>query len=271
MDEELKIEVMKYWDSRPCNIRHSGKEVGTLEYFEEVEKRRYTVEPHIPGFAKFEETAGKHVLEIGCGIGTDTVQFARAGARVVAVDISKISVDICKKRFHVYGLEGEIICADAEDVAELFAGRKFDIIYSFGVIHHTVNPVGIIDKLRSVCHEGTVLRMMFYSKYSFKGIDFYLRQGWRFGFNYKKTIRHFAEAQLGCPVAEVYSRSELLAMFDKYEVVRLVKDHIFPYKIGDYIQGRLRKRAIFSLMPSSIYRWLCGVLGWHYLIELKIK
>jgi SAM-dependent methyltransferase len=271
MNDELKNKAMRYWDLRPCNIKHSNKEIGSLEYFEEVEKRRYTVEPHIPDFAKFEETNGMNVLEIGCGIGTDTIQFAKAGAKIVALDISKVSVDICKKRFQVYGLEGEIMCADAEDVDKIFADRKFDIIYSFGVIHHTMNPSNIIEKLRSVCHEGTVIRMMFYSKYSFKGLDFYLRHGWRFGFNYKKTIRYYAEAQLGCPIADVYSKSDLLKMFNKYEVVRLVKDHIFPYKIEDYKNGRLRKRFIFRVMSPSFYKWLCTIIGWHYLIELKIK
>lgn len=271
MKDEMKNKVKVYWNNRPCNIRHSDKKIGSLEYFDEVEEKRYTVEPHIPGFARFSESRGKEVLEIGCGIGTDTLQFAKAGAKVTAVDISEVSVDICKKRFQTYGFDAEIICADAEYLTELLPGRKFDIIYSFGVIHHTTNPSKIIESLRFFCHNKTVIRMMFYSKYSFKGLDFFLRHGWRFGFDYKNTIRHFAEAQLGCPIAEVYSRSELLAMFDKYEVVRLDKDHIFPYKVEDYIKGKLEKRLIFRVMPTFVYTWLCSVLGWHYLIELKIK
>ncbi|MCS6894612.1 MAG: class I SAM-dependent methyltransferase, partial [Bacteroidia bacterium] len=59
--------VQKYWDNRPCNIRHSPKPVGTREYFDEVEKRKYFVEPHIPRFAEFPRWKGKKVLEIGCG------------------------------------------------------------------------------------------------------------------------------------------------------------------------------------------------------------
>ena len=73
--------VRNYWDRRPCNIRHSPKRVGTREYFDEVETRKYFVEPHIPRFAQFERWRGKKVLEIGCGIGTDTTNFARHGAR----------------------------------------------------------------------------------------------------------------------------------------------------------------------------------------------
>ena len=47
-------DVKKYWNDRPCNVRHSQKDIGTKEYFDEVERKRYTAEPHIPLFADFE-------------------------------------------------------------------------------------------------------------------------------------------------------------------------------------------------------------------------
>ena len=117
--EQVPIEeVRRYWDRRPCNVRHSPRVVGTREYFDEVEARKYMVEPHIPGFAQFERWRGKNVLEVGCGIGTDTINFARAGAQVTAVDLSGKSLEVARQRAEVFDLADRITFyrANAEEL-----------------------------------------------------------------------------------------------------------------------------------------------------------
>ena len=134
-------DVQKYWDERPCNLRHSAALPGTREYFEQVESRKYLVEPHIPGFADFPRWRDKDVLEIGCGIGTDSANFARNGARLDIVELSGESVSITRRRFELYGLQGNFIHGNAEELDTILPpGKNYDLIYSFGVIHHTPHP-----------------------------------------------------------------------------------------------------------------------------------
>src|ERR1700747_489391 len=93
--------VEAYWNARPCNVRHSPKPVGSREYFDEVEQRKHFVEPHIPGFAQFARWKGKRVLEVGCGIGTAAVNFARCGADYTGVELSDASLKLTRQRFDV--------------------------------------------------------------------------------------------------------------------------------------------------------------------------
>jgi ubiquinone/menaquinone biosynthesis C-methylase UbiE len=124
-------QVINYWNKQPCNIKHSSCEVGTREYFEEVEKRKYFVESHIPDFAEFDKWSGKKVLEIGCGIGTDAVNFAKHGADYTGIELSDVSLEITRKRFDIFGLKGSFFNIDAQNLDALsIVGREFDLIYS---------------------------------------------------------------------------------------------------------------------------------------------
>ncbi len=95
--------------------------MGTKDYFDEVEARKYFVESHIPDFADFKSWKGKKVLEIGCGLGTDTINFARHGAQVTAVDLTEKSLELARQRAKVFGLEDRIrfIQANAEELSAL--------------------------------------------------------------------------------------------------------------------------------------------------------
>ncbi|HYM91048.1 MAG TPA: class I SAM-dependent methyltransferase, partial [bacterium] len=165
--EQVSIESIKdFWDRRSCNIRHSSKPVGTREYFDEVEARKYYVEPHIPRFAQFERWQGKRVLEIGCGIGTDTINFARRGARVTAVELSEKSLELARQRADVYGLEDRIQfhLGNAEELADFVPVEPYDLVYSFGVIHHTPHPQRVIGQIRRYVRSDSVVKLMVYHR-----------------------------------------------------------------------------------------------------------
>ncbi len=248
--------VRQFWDRQPCNIKHSNAEFGTRDYFDQVEKRKYFVEPHIPAFAEFDRWKDREVLEIGCGIGTDSINFARAGAKLTVVELSEKSLEIAKKRFEVYGLKAEFIVCNAENLSQYLAGRQFDLVYSFGVLHHTPNPQAAIREIEKVLKPEGELRIMLYSKYSTK--NFMILLG----------IAQ-PEAQYGCPIADTYSKTEILKLLSSFDVYSCGKDHIFPYKIDEYKKYIYTKRFPWNFLPGPIARLIEKSFGWHYLIKAK--
>jgi SAM-dependent methyltransferase len=258
--------VRQYWDGRPCNIRHSGKPVGSREFFDEVEARKYFVEQHIPKFAQFSRWNGKKVLEIGSGIGTDSVNFARAGAQITCVDISSESLAICRRRFEVFGLKGRFYQGNAEELSTFVPIEPYDLIYSFGVIHHTPNPDRVLQELLRYCGPNSEIRLMLYSKWSWKVLWILVRHGfgafWRLG----SLVRQNSEAETGCPVTYVYSSEDVHRLLRGYRVLEIRKDHIFPYVISRYVRHEYQWVWYFKWIPRRWFRWLEHRAGWHTLI-----
>jgi 2-polyprenyl-3-methyl-5-hydroxy-6-metoxy-1,4-benzoquinol methylase len=266
--EKVAIDrVQEYWDTRPCNIRHSTAPIGTHEYFDQVEARKYRVEPHIPGFAEFERWRGKRVLEIGCGIGTDTVNFARHGAQISSVDLSEKSIELARQRTAVYGVEDRVrfFRGNAEELRSFVPVAPYDLIYSFGVIHHTPHPDRILEQLRAYAHPGTAVKIMVYHRRSWKVLGILLGEGRGRFWKLPELVARNSEAQTGCPITYTYSRREGRALVERhgFRVREIRVDHIFPYRIKDYVQYRYVKEFYFRWMPRPLFRALERRLDWH--------
>jgi 2-polyprenyl-3-methyl-5-hydroxy-6-metoxy-1,4-benzoquinol methylase len=262
--------VRNYWNSRPCNIRHSTKDVGTREYFDDVERRKYFVEPHILNFADFKAWSGKKVLEIGCGIGTDTMNFARAGAIVTAVDYSEESLKLAKQRAQVFGLNITFYHANAEELSKTVPVEKYDLIYSFGVIHHTPHPEKVIDEIRRYMGPQSVLKIMMYYRWSYKVLWILAIYG-KFAFwKLDSLVAKYSEAQTGCPVTYSYSKKTIARLLNGFSIRQIEIDHIFPYRIQDYREYRYVKVWYFRWMPAQLFRWFERHFGWHLCVTAQI-
>jgi len=272
--EQVPIDqVREYWDRRPCNIRHSTKPSGSREYFDEVERRKYFVEPHIPGFAEFPRWQDKRVLEIGCGIGTDTINFARHGATVTAVDLSEKSLEMARRRAEVFGLADRIrfFQGSAEQLELVVPPEMFDLVYSFGVIHHTPHPERVLEQLRNYVRPGSTVKIMVYHRYSWKVLWILMTYGkcrfWRLA----ELVARYSEAETGCPVTYSYTKSELRGLMQRsgFRVKRMQAEHIFPYRIRDYVQYRYIKEWYFRWLPDRVFQALERRLGWHLCVTAE--
>lgn len=269
------LDVQKYWDYRPCNVRHSPAPVGSSEYMAETEARKYFVEPHIPAFAEFWRWRGKRVLEIGCGIGIDTINFAKSGAQVTAIDLSEKSLEVARQRANIKSALVNFVWANAEKLPGFFyqdkpvPGYEFDLVYAFGSIHHSPNPDAILDNARFLLKDSGTLKIMVYNKYSWKALWILLKYGRGKFWKFRELIAKYSEAQTGCPVTHVYSPRELQTMLERHGFIvrKMYKDHIFPYEIDAYKQYRYERTWYWKLVPAPVFRWLERHFGWHLLCE----
>lgn len=254
----IENKIRTYWNSQPCNIKHSLLPVGSKEYFEEVKNKKYYVEPHILQFANFKMWKDCRVLEIGCGIGTDAIEFAKAGADYTGIDISDASLTIAKKRFEVYKLNGKLLNLDATSDSLTQLG-SFDLIYSFGVLHHYPNVEKIIDSVSTMLTPNGKFKFMVYAEHS-----------WKYAM-IKQGLVQF-EAQADCPYAEVYTKEKIHQLLDKkFTIDSITQDHCFMYQVDIYKQGQYKLEPWFEQMPLSIRHAVEKELGWHLLITASLK
>lgn len=246
-------DVLTYWNNQPCNIKHSSKDMNSREYFNEVSRKRYFVEPHIPGFAEFEKYRDKLVLEVGCGIGTDAQEFAKYGANYKGIDLTEKSIEICKNRFDLFGLDGSFEIGNIEEYCSNI--DSFDLIYSFGVLHHTPNIHKALENIYAMLKPGGYFKCMLYAKNSWKyfkildGLDQY-------------------EAQNNVPIANTYTCEEVMELLTNHNFknISIIQTHIFPYKIPEYKRGEYVKEDYFQSMPAELFSCLNKNLGWHLCI-----
>ena len=301
----LLSKVRSFWDDRPCNINHSLLPIGTKEYFNEVEKRKYFVEPHIAPFADFPRWRDKHVLELGVGIGTDCLNFIRHGANYTGIDLSEKSLDLCRKRLEVFDYDYEywdvsqtlntdyhisslkkvkLVCGNIEEVDFFLPStknshglesashrNKFDLIYAFGVLHHTPRPAVVLNQIKRRLKPGGELRLMIYSKYSYKLFHF-MRETDQWDFSaVDEVIAYYAEAQTKCPQALTYTVKEACELLSDFNIIDIHKDHIFKYNIPEYMNGKYIIEDCFKDMPIEDFNSMESELGWHLLIRASLK
>jgi SAM-dependent methyltransferase len=241
MSETLKERVREFWEQEPCGTKTASSTPGTAEFFAEVERRRYELEPFLPTFAEFERWHDRDVLEVGVGLGTDFVRFARAGARAVGIDLTAASVEAVQRRLAQEGLAADVRVADAEALP--FDDASFDLVWSYGVLHHTPDTPKALGEIRRVLRPDGEARVMLYARRSWLAYGAWVRWGLLRGKPWR-SIADVLATHLESPGTKAYTDEEIGALFSEFssiDIRRIVTpyDRRVAWRVADLTGPRL--------------------------------
>jgi SAM-dependent methyltransferase len=258
--DAYKDQVQEQWNANPVGSHHAREsQPHTREWFLEVEKHRYgAYAPWMPEVMEFAAHAGRDVLEIGAGMGTDLAQFAAHGANVTDLDLSAGHLQLAEENFHLRGLRGRFIHHDAEALP--FADGSFDLVYSNGVLHHTPNTVAVVGEIRRVLRPGGRAIVMFYAENS---LHYWRNLVWAIGVKQALLDRESMgeimsrsverTANEAKPLVKVYTRSRLRALFKDFVNVEIVQRQLLAEELP---------RLLSWTLPASEHR-----LGWNLIVK----
>lgn len=252
--ENLNAVVRKYWEAGPCGTlddRLQDLTPGSREWFDQIEEIRYSQESMIFAAAQFTRFHGKKVLEIGVGAGTDHLQWARAGAELHGVDLTDAAIETTRQRLSVFGLSSHLQVTNAETLP--FADGTFDVVYSWGVIHHSEDPARIVREVYRVLRPGGRAITMFYSKHSVRTWKYWLRYGLLKGkihWGIRDVMWHHMES-LG---TKCYTPKELREIFGSFGKIE-VRKYCTPYDL--------------TWIPQFLHRYVPDGLGFFSVVKAQ--
>lgn len=245
-------DVRRYWNQEACGTaRPIVGEVPELsrEWFERIESYRYDLEPFIHSVAQFTRHHGQRMLEIGVGAGTDHLQWARAGLECHGVDLTERAIEVTRTRLALYGLTSHLQRIDAEILP--FPDQSFDLVYSWGVIHHAEHPERIIAEVRRVLKPNGLFIGMLYGRHSLVALKLWVKYGVLRG-RPDRTLAHVVAHHMESPGTKAYTIREVRELYAQFSQVTATPV-LTPY-------DRLR-------LPAWLTQWLPARWGWFICIH----
>jgi ubiquinone/menaquinone biosynthesis C-methylase UbiE len=262
-NEQLKEKVKSYWNQASCGTEFIKEAKHSLSYFEAIEDFRYSVEPEIFSFAQFSRFHKKTILEVGVGAGTDFTQWLRCGARAHGIDLTLEAVANVNARLSLYGLKAESIqVGDAENLPH--ADNFFDLVYSWGVIHHSPDTPKCLSEIVRVTKPGGKIKIMIYNRHSLFAFYRYLLSGLFKGkpFRSLKEILFFDQESPGTKAYTFKEAKQIIAQqpVKTLEIKATVSQHDLLYYKNKFLQR-------CAYIAACCLGW--NKVGWFMTIELE--
>ena len=244
----LTAPIREYWNHRIHDLEMTDEPVGSLAFFDALDDYRFDKLRYLPASVDFEGHRHQRILEIGCGIGTDLVRFARGGARVVGIDLAERSVALAARNAELHDVAADGLCV-ADGEALPFTAERFDLVYAHGVIQYTANPDQLVAEAHRVLKPGGQAIFMVYNRYSWLSALSRLT---------RVDLKH-ADA----PVLRTSSIRDFRRLLGGFASARIVPER-FPVRSRLHTgwKGSLYN-SIFVRLFDALPRRAIKPLGWH--------
>lgn len=262
--------VYNFWNSNSCGEELFLKSIDKIGYDEQM-KERYDLEPYILDFANFRSVSSKKVLEIGVGLGSDHQMFAQNNCDLYGVDLTKRAIEHTQRRLELNNLESNLQVLSAETLP--FSDNFFDLIYSWGVIHHAENPEIILCEISRVLKTNGSIKIMLYNKYSFVTLMLWFRYG-LLKMRFFSGISRIVAERLESPGTKCYSKRQVVRLLSDFKNIKITTKLSHGDLLSDHV-GQKHKGNFLSIAklfwPRSIIKKIFPNFGLFLLIEAKKK
>ncbi len=262
----LKESVREFWNAKSCGeVYAEGADLRAR--LETQAEARYQLEAYLKPFANYPSGAGRDVLEIGVGMGADHLEWAKSQPRTLTgVDLTERAIEFTQARLALYGLNSELRVADAENLP--FADNSFDIVYSYGVLHHSPDTARAIREAHRVLRPGGVAKIMIYHSRSIVGYMLWTRYA-LLGLKPLTPLRDIYANYLESPGTKAFTVQQARGLFApflsaKFEIC-LEPGDLIEGAVGQR-HGGLALRAAKAVWPRGLIRKTMGNHGLGMLI-----
>ena len=249
MAELLTTQIHDYWNERIHDLEMTDEPVGSRDFFADLDEYRFDKLRYLPKVVSFDGYGGQALLEVGCGIGTDLLRFARGGASVTGIDLAERSIELARQNFAHAGLADGIDLRVADGEAMPFDDDTFDVVYAHGVLQYTADPARMVAECHRVLKPDGVAVFMVYN-----------RRSWLHALS--KVMKVALEHE-DAPVLRLLSIGEYRQLLAPFHDVQVIPER-FPVasRLHGGWKGTVYNRLFvgtFNLLPRRVVR----PLGWH--------
>jgi 2-polyprenyl-3-methyl-5-hydroxy-6-metoxy-1,4-benzoquinol methylase len=249
-DNNLLGSIATYWDEHIHDLAITTSRVGTPKFFRQLDEYRYEKLDYLPRLVNFSAYKGKSLLEVGCGAGIDLVRFARAGAKVTGIDLSKTAIDLACKNFEQSEQSADLRLMNGEGMQ--FAEDTFDVVYAHGVLQYTADAAKMIAEIHRVLKPGGETILMVYNRHSW--------------LNLMRKVTNVPLEHEDAPVLMKFSVRELKQLLRPFQNYQIIPER-FPVKTKLHSGW---KAHLFNSVFVRVFNWMpkrwIRPFGWHLMV-----